>query len=201
MMRLLGCWTATICVIATTVGPAAAQTTPSTGALFGAREGVTQMSLSPMGDKIAFVAPGGGQSSTLFTVAVAGGEPSKVFTASGAPERLRACTWVTNDRLICGYGGVVKTPDAGLVNFFKWIAVNADGSNPKVLSDRGSTFGGGSPIDLLESSDGAILMTRRFERAWPSTGSISILAKAGGSNNRAAWLRNISQTATVISRL
>src|SRR3954453_5902112 len=70
--------------------------------LFGAREGVRQISLSPSGDRVAFIAPGEGQSNALFIADGAGGKaPTRGFSADGKPGRLTECHWLTEKRLVC----------------------------------------------------------------------------------------------------
>lgn len=138
--------------------------------LFGARPGIAQISLSPRGDRVAFIAPGEGQGTVLYTADVAGGKPpTRVFAADGKPERLQECEWVSDARLVCTLRMVLDQAIAGqVVDATRLIAVNADATNPKMLSratrfdDQGVAFGGGEIIDWLPGEDGAVLMTREF---------------------------------------
>src|SRR3982751_3758387 len=69
---------------------------------FGARESVLGLSLSPDGSSVAYLVPGSGQATSLYTQALATGAKAKLAAlASGKPERLGDCSWVANDRLIC----------------------------------------------------------------------------------------------------
>src|SRR5687768_10539593 len=71
-------------------------------AAFGARESVQEASLSPDGRRLAFIAPTEGQGSALFTVPVDGSAPpQRALLATGNPERLRECGWVSNSRMAC----------------------------------------------------------------------------------------------------
>src|SRR6476661_2013182 len=69
---------------------------------FGAREAVWGAALSPDGKTMSFLAPTAGQGNALFTVPVDGSAPPRrALVASGDPERLSKCSWVSNDRLVC----------------------------------------------------------------------------------------------------
>jgi dipeptidyl aminopeptidase/acylaminoacyl peptidase len=63
---------------------------------------------------------------------------------------------------------VINEPEIGLVYKSRLIAVNADGSNLKVLSKqenlytRGYLLGGGRVIDWLPDEDGFVLMVQRY---------------------------------------
>lgn len=89
------------------------------------------------------------------------------LVASGDPERLSYCEWVSNARLICLVGMVLR--DAGEpVNVSRLVAVNADGTELKLVSMRQGynaerfSYFGGSLIDLLPGDDGAVLLGREY---------------------------------------
>jgi len=146
--------------------PAMAQTDPA--AAFGAREGIEDIALSPDGKQVAFVAPGTGQSSALFVVPVDKSRPPvRVTGASGNPERLRYCYWVSNARLLCSIYLVQKS-SGYVVSASRMVAVDAAGGNIKLVSRRDSsnafyfsTYGGGL-VDLLPGQDGAVLVARAY---------------------------------------
>jgi hypothetical protein len=95
---------------------------------FGAREGIQNVSLSPDGSKVAYIVPDKGQGSRLLTVDLAsGGQPKAALSASGDPERLSYCEWVSDARLICLVWMVVRQ-DNEPVTVSRLIAINADGS-------------------------------------------------------------------------
>src|SRR4029077_12056648 len=61
-------------------------------AAFGAREGVANMSLSPDGKSVAYVAAPAGPGCALLTLDLAEGSKAHVApVASGKPERIRSC--------------------------------------------------------------------------------------------------------------
>ena len=147
--------------------PVAAQEVPPEVA-FGAREGVVDASLSPSGERMAFIAPGKGQGNMLFTVPVDGSTlPQRALIASGAPERLTDCDWVSDSRLICNVYSV-QSGAGQVVGTSRYVAVNIDGSDIKLVSRRDATNalyfagGGGNVVDWLPGSEGAILMARYY---------------------------------------
>ena len=161
-----------VALLAATAAAAApaAQPAPAAdaAALFGAREGVQNISLSPGGTKVAFLAPGNGQGTILYVADAADGS-SPVLTArsSGDPERLTNCSWVSDARLVCDVYMLEK--GAGdLLPFTRTIAVDAGGGNIKMLSNRsrwndtGVALSGGGIVDWLPGDDNAVLMARNF---------------------------------------
>ena len=140
--------------------------------VFGSRESILDVSLSPSGRKIAFIAPGPGQATVLYTVDAAGGGAAKrAGSADGKPERLSSCGWVSEVRLVCTV--FLVTDDTGVmagkpVGVTRLIALNEDGTNLKLLSrpsrpdDLYVSFGGGNIIDWLPGDDGAVIMGREY---------------------------------------
>src|SRR5882762_4996220 len=138
-------------------------------AAFGARPSVSDLSLSPDGMSVAYIAPIEGQGSVAYTLSLAEGAKAKLaLVSAGKPERLGNCRWVSNERLVCLVYAVIKDPAVGFLPFTRLVAVNADGTNPQVLSKRENAFsrglqlGGGNVIDWLPDEDGAVLMTRQY---------------------------------------
>lgn len=139
---------------------------------FGARPSVEDLSLSPDGMSVAFVAPTTGQGSVGYVQSLAKGASRSVkavLGAGGKPERLGGCDWVSNQRLVCVIYGVVNSGTVlEPVEFSRLVAVDIDGSKLQLLSTRGSSFtrgmqlGGGNVVDWLPDEDGAVLMTRNY---------------------------------------
>ncbi|MEO7205942.1 MAG: S9 family peptidase [Steroidobacteraceae bacterium] len=137
---------------------------------FGARPSVESVSLSPDGMSVAFVAPTTGQGSVLFVQSLAKGAPlsnKPVLGATGKPERLGGCDWVSNQRLVCViYGVVASNLMLEPVQVSRLIAINTDGTKMQLLSaktnsfTRGVAFGDGKVIDWLPDEDGVVLMIR-----------------------------------------
>lgn len=134
--------------------------------VFGALPSVTDISLSPDGSKVAFVSPGPGKTTDLYTIDLTkSSAATRIITTSGEPERLHWCNWVSNSRLACQTGGIEEyTGD--LYSFTNIFALDADGKNVKLLTkrQRGNTIGftlfGGQIIDWLPDDENAVLMTR-----------------------------------------
>lgn len=138
-------------------------------AAFGARPTVSQLTLSPDGTSVAWIAPTKGAGSVVYTVALAGdAKPRIAAFASGKPERLHSCGWVSNERLVCTVILAGRDPTIGAVLLSRVLAVNADGSNLRLLSRRDTEYSrgwqlyGGEVIDWLPDADGAVLMTRVY---------------------------------------
>jgi len=146
----------------------AASEPPDMAARFGAREDVADLSLSPDGTKVAFIAPGPGQGSALYAMGLEEGAKAQlILRTNGKPERLSGCHWVSVQRLACTIYGVVD--GAGdLLPFSRMIAVDATGGNLKMLSkrengySRGLQLGGGDVVDWLPDEDGTVLMSRVY---------------------------------------
>jgi len=145
------------------------QTSFDPAAAFGARRSVADLKLSPDGTSVAYLVPLAGQAAAALTMKLANGaKPRAAIATDGSPDRLGGCDWVSNERLVCEVYGVVKNPDLGFLPFTRMVAVNADGSNPRLLStrqneySRGLQLGGGRVIDWLPAEAGAVLMTRVY---------------------------------------
>jgi dipeptidyl aminopeptidase/acylaminoacyl peptidase len=147
---------------------ASADSPTDAAAAFGARPSVEDLSISPDGMSIAYVVPTAGQGSALNVVSLAkGASPRLIATVAGKPDRLGGCHWVSNDRLVCVIYGVVSAA-LDITSYWRLVAVNADGSNMKMLStksnshSRGIALGGGAIVDWLPEEDGAALMSRWY---------------------------------------
>ena len=147
--------------------PALAETTEAfdAAAAFGSRQNVSGLRLSPDGKSVAYVSPVKGQGSAVYALALAKGSRPKVALASdGSATRITDCNWVSNGRLVCVIYGIAREPT--LLGFTRTVAIDTDGSNPKLLStfrnaySRGWYLGGGEVVDWLPDEDGAVLMSR-----------------------------------------
>ncbi len=136
-------------------------------ALFGARESIQDIALSPDGNRLAVIQPAVGQGATLYVVDIASGKSVRVTGIDGDPERLDWCRWVSNERLLCSIFAMSEI-EAVLAPFSRLVAFNADGSDAKIVSARASDRAtgydqsGGQVLDWLPEEDGAILKSRKF---------------------------------------
>lgn len=134
-------------------------------AVFGARQQVGQISLSPDGTKVAYIAPEAGVGSKLIVRGIGdGGSTRVIMTADGKPGRLGGCHWVSADRLVCVAYGVGKE-EGRFVPFSRLFAIDADGKNTQELNHKWSdnlfySRGSGEVVDWLPDENGAILLAR-----------------------------------------
>ncbi|MGV8943316.1 alpha/beta fold hydrolase [Thermomonas sp.] len=156
----------------------------SSGALFGVRENVQHMDISPDGSKVVYVTPGAGRSTAVFVADLAGGTPQLVIQSGGNPDRLNWCNFVSNIRLICRIIGQVEATGV-LVPFSRLIAVDTDGKNTKPLGQQSSDYDSrarqfdGEVLDWLPDEDGVVLMARDYVPE-AGTSNTKIVRKADG---------------------
>jgi dipeptidyl aminopeptidase/acylaminoacyl peptidase len=136
---------------------------------FGARPSVSGLTLSPDGRNVAYIVPGDGPGTKVYTVDLAKRTSARlVMVADGKPLSVRRCDWVSNERLLCTLYGIVRDSYVRLAPLSRVVAVNADGSNTQILSNlintysQGYLLNGGEVIDWLPDQDGAVLMTRQY---------------------------------------
>jgi dipeptidyl aminopeptidase/acylaminoacyl peptidase len=148
-----------------------AQNKPSfdPAAAFGARASVQDLSLSPDGNRVAYITPGKGQGSALITLSLDKDATGTVaLQADGKPYRLDECVWISAERLACEVFATSRIDSGELAGFTRLIAVNFDGTNLRVLStqtnDRShaAEFNGGHIIDSLADGNDEVLMTRTY---------------------------------------
>jgi acetyl esterase/lipase len=138
-------------------------------AAFGARPSISDVSLSPDGKSAAYVSPLAGEGSALFTLKLTkDAKPQSALAVTGDPARLGGCTWVSNERIVCILYSVFNFVGISHLTATRLVAINADGSNEKLLSSRegayarGISLYGGGVIDWQPDQNGAVLMTRSF---------------------------------------
>ena len=161
--------------------PAASAAAPQAAPaeLFGARESVQQIDISPDGQHVVYLQPGPGRSTIVYYSDLgANPAPRVVVRSAGLNERLRWCSFVTNDRLICRITGMVEV-DTVRAPFSRLVSLDIDGQNLKLLDQTSSYYdsrlrqSGGAVLDWLAGSDGEVLMTRDLI---PEAGRIGTLA-------------------------
>jgi dipeptidyl aminopeptidase/acylaminoacyl peptidase len=147
--------------------PAAAKVLATPAAMFGVRESVQAIDISPSGKRIAFVAPGPGRGSIAYVVDLPGGAPRRILERAGNPEYLSWCRFVTEARLVCQSDGVTPV-GTYLVPFSRLVAVNDDGTHLVSLGQSASEYDtrlrqfDGEIIDWLPDETGAVLMSREY---------------------------------------
>jgi dipeptidyl aminopeptidase/acylaminoacyl peptidase len=152
-------------------GLALAESAPfDAAAAFGARQSVLDLSLSPDGQNLAWIAPAAGQGAVVYTLSLASkdAKAKPAMSSSGSPERLESCGWVSNERLVCTVYILAMDAQLGPLPFTRLVAVNTDGSNPKTLSKEqtqhthGLLLGGGEVVDWLPETEASVLLTRDY---------------------------------------
>ncbi len=162
LLRLL------IVVLVATAARAEAPAAFDAAAAFGSRESVFRLKLSPDGQSVAYLSPTTGQGSALYVLPLAeGSKPRIALTASGDPERIERCDWVSNDRLVCSVYMILREPQLLTLKYAqRLLAVDSNGANPKILSrpvnshSRGVALSDTGIIDWLPDLDGSVLMER-----------------------------------------
>jgi dipeptidyl aminopeptidase/acylaminoacyl peptidase len=165
--KMLPVRTVLACSVACLASHALAQQLTDPAAVFGAREQVQSIALSPDGETVVFVQPTAGQGAAL-VAADLGTNQSKIVTrVDGKSQRLGGCDFVSKQRLVCELWAI--RDDAGtLVPISRMVAFNLDGSNAKVLGERDSFYQiyargtSGRVIDYLPGVDNAVLMAQTF---------------------------------------
>lgn len=149
--------------------PAAAETVEETAARFGIRQSVMDISLSPSGTKVAFIAPGAEHSEVLNVVDLQnGGGIRTIISNTEQNGDLDDCEWATDTRLVCRLYGIGRRGSV-LLPFTRMLAINDDGGEVLQLSERTSDRqlyfrqDGGDVIAFdIEGDDGRILMTKQY---------------------------------------
>jgi dipeptidyl aminopeptidase/acylaminoacyl peptidase len=139
---------------------------PNAAALFGAREDVEDIDISPDGNSVVFIS-GGRTSESIVQIARLDGEVKRITSSSGKPERAYWCNWATADRLVCRIGGV-SSIDGLKVGFSRLLSVSTDGKDARELGQRSSFYDlrprqfDGDVLDWLPQDGKAVLMAREY---------------------------------------
>lgn len=160
---------ATLLCGACITSPAMAETLDQTAAAFGVREAILNISLSPSGNQIAYIAPAGPSAEAVFVIDLtSGGKPKPIIKFDEEEAELRDCDWATETRLVCEVTGIL-TSGSTPIGFSRMFAIGTDGSDAKLLTQRqsfralGFRQNGGDVIALdLDGDENKILMTREW---------------------------------------
>ncbi|MBB3776132.1 acetyl esterase/lipase [Erythromicrobium ramosum] len=137
---------------------------------FGARGDVLDISLSPSGNKIVFVAAGPGHTEVVNVIDFTADAAVKpVLTNTEKVVDIDSCQWASEERLLCQFSGMGGGNGSILIPFDRLIALNADGTNIRMLSQRDSPralginqFGGDVIALDVAGEEGMVMMTRNF---------------------------------------
>lgn len=163
-------------------------------AAFGAREAVSAPDLSPDGSTILYLTPGPGRKTVAVVGNLATGQFNKTLSTDGSPESLQWCHYASQSRAVCRFAGFVRwtgAVDNGIpVYFGRMIAVDLDGSKPKLLgqaetnSDAGLRQTDGEIIDWLPDANGEVLVNRLYVPEAGTTGKLVYRNKRGWGVDR-----------------
>ena len=163
-------------------------------AAFGAREAVSAPDLSPDGSTILYLTPGPGRKTVAVVGNLATGQFNKTLSTDGSPESLQWCHYASQTRAVCRFAGFVRwtgAVDNGIpVYFGRMIAVDLDGSKPKLLgqaetnSDAGLRQTDGEIIDWLPDANGEVLVNRLYVPEAGTTGKLVYRNKRGWGVDR-----------------
>lgn len=154
------------------------------GALFGVREQVQHIDISPDGKRVVYVAPGPGRTTLAQVAELGSGEAHVVLQSGSGSDRLAWCNFAGNERLVCRFTGIVD--NAGmLVPYSRLVALGIDGKGIAMLGQKSSRYDArlrqfdGDILDWLPGEDGAVLMAREYI---PEAGKIGtrMVRKADG---------------------
>ncbi len=137
---------------------------------FGIRSSVLDISLSPSGSKVAWIAPGPNHTEILNVFDLNGTAGiQQVASNSEKTGTMTQCDWATDDRLLCEIYGVARSGDGILLPFTRMFAINGDGTDPdrvtRSRTARQTRFNqdGGDVVALdVAGAEGSILITRNY---------------------------------------
>ncbi|SIO05077.1 Prolyl oligopeptidase family protein [Parasphingorhabdus marina DSM 22363] len=161
-----------------------AQTEAEPEWLFGQRQGVLDISLSPDGKQIVYVAPGPGRTSHVYHVNLADKQPKLISRSSGNPERITGCDFISGNRITCSVYGV-RDIGGAIINYRENIALGTDGKDMQKLGQRQSFYAtkrrqfDGFIVDSLPESDD-VLMAWEFVPEVNASSKISRTADGMG---------------------
>jgi dipeptidyl aminopeptidase/acylaminoacyl peptidase len=153
---------------------------------FGAREAVIRPDLSADGSHVIYVTPGPAHSSIAVMGDLDTGKFSQVASASGNPDILRWCGFASSNRAVCRITGTtMKSVSNEPIGFSRLIAVNSDGSEPKLLGQTDSFYDAwirqfdASIVDRLDGTDNKILLERQYVPEEGKLGTRLVRTKQG----------------------
>lgn len=153
---------------------------------FGSRQSVLQISLSPSGQKIAWISAGPEHSEVLNVYDMASNEGIKqIASNTDIIGDLSSCLWATDTRLVCQVRGMGRASDGVLVGFDRMFSIGHDGSDVQSLSERrnlralGFSQDGGDIVAFdVPGEKSRILVTRNYVKE-RSTGTRLANEKVG----------------------
>lgn len=134
--------------------------------VFGTRESIQSMRLSPDGKRLMLLSSGPGRTTVIKMVELPGMSVRAIMASPGDPESFRWCDFATDTQLICRYTGNGEFQNS-IVSVGRLVTLDTDGKDMKELGQRSSFYDAGlrqfdgSVLDWLPAK-GAILMERSY---------------------------------------
>jgi dipeptidyl aminopeptidase/acylaminoacyl peptidase len=150
--------------------------------VFGRRESVEQVDISPDGKFLLYLEPGPGPETILSVVSLDTLKPHAVTKSTGSAESLHWCNFVSAERIVCQVYGIPKV-GGDLYGMTRLISMKVDGSDVKELGQRGSILSAG-----FRQFDGSVLDWR------PATGDNKILMERVYVPDRDTTSTRLAQT-------
>lgn len=135
--------------------------------LFGTRESVDSLAISPSGNRLVLLAAGPGRSSIVRVVELPSMQTKTIMTSAGDPEAFRWCDFASDTQIICRHAGNGLI-GADVVSYARLITFNTDGQDVKELGQRRSVYDAwirqydGAILDWLPGQNGAVMMERTY---------------------------------------
>lgn len=134
--------------------------------VFGTRESIQSMRLSPNGNRLMLLSSGPGRTTVIKMVELPGMNVRAIMASPGDPESFRWCDFATDTQLICRYTGNGEFQNS-IVSVGRLVTLDTDGKEMKELGQRSSFYDAGlrqfdgAVLDWLPAK-GAILMERSY---------------------------------------
>lgn len=143
--------------------PALSADIDATAKIFGARQAVSNMRLSPSGDKIVYLTPVGTAGLAAVVTEIATGQNTVIISSKDGTTIPTRCGWKTETRLICSLF-LIKVMRGQRLTFQRSFSIAADGLSRLELGQRANDRaidvdqGGARVIDWLPDDPENVLM-------------------------------------------
>lgn len=171
---------AALAAVLLAISPAGADVMPLKDAanLFGARPGAAEADLSPLGDKLVYLAADGGARTVIKVLDLNTDKERRIIASDGTPESLKSCEFASETWLVCRYGGNAVVNNL-VLGFSRLVAINLDKNELKPLGvqqdfdrDEGIRQEDGQILDwLTDGATPAVLMARNHVAQHSELGS------------------------------
>jgi dipeptidyl aminopeptidase/acylaminoacyl peptidase len=135
--------------------------------LFGTRENVRTMDISPSGNLVVMLVSERAGETGVMLADPATGAIKKISSSAGKGQYLRWCEFASETQLVCQVTGT--TPyDTSIVDYSRLFTLKTDGTDAHPLGQSNSTHDAsirqfdGAIVDWLPGQSGAVLMARTY---------------------------------------